>query len=378
MSSYKILVWGLSYNPGGIENFIFNYLKYFDHQKIRVDFINLDHRSLAYETEFKKWGGKVIPLILPKRNHNAYLYYKNIRLFFKKYASKYDCMWFNCIDLSNSTYIKYAYKYNVRRIIVHSHNSKFMVPLNTIGALKGYIKHQINRNIVYRYATDLWACSPSAAKWLFPNKIVSNVKLINNAINPQKMQFNNDKRKKIRSQYGLEENVVIGNVGRLQTQKNQIFALRILSELVKKNPMFKMVFVGQGPDYEKLLQVTNKLHLEKNVLFAGVQTDMQAWYSSFDYFLFPSLFEGLSVASVEAQANGLPIFASDNIIPQNSHINSNVYLLPLNAGYEYWAKELVKKMGEKRIPFDKIEGNFTKAHFNIKIESNRLQKYFIK
>lgn len=84
MSSYKILVWGLSYNPGGIENFIFNYLKYFDHQKIRVDFINLDHRSLAYETEFKKWGGKVIPLILPKRNHTMRIYTIKIFDYFLK------------------------------------------------------------------------------------------------------------------------------------------------------------------------------------------------------------------------------------------------------------------------------------------------------
>lgn len=375
--SYKILIWGASYNPGGIERFLFNYLKYFDHNRIKVDFVNLDLKSLAYESEIKEWGGKVIPLILPKRSHNVFLYYKKIQSFFKKYSSEYDCMWFNCIDLTNSIFIKTAYKYNVKRIIIHSHNSKFMAPLNSFGSIKGFMKHEINREYVYKYATDLWTCSPSAAKWLFPNKVLKKVKLINNAINPKEVKFDAVKRERIRSKYNLEDNLVLGNVGRLQTQKNQIFALKILFELVKKNQNYKMVFVGQGPDYNKIKDKVRELNLGKNVVFAGVQHDMQAWYSSFDCFLFPSLFEGLSVASVEAQANGLSIFASDNIIPINSIINSNVYLLSLKKGPVYWAREIEKRIFEKRILFNKIEKNFIKANFDIEIEAKKLQKNFV-
>ena len=378
--SYRILVWGASYNPGGIERFLVNYIKHFNHKKIIVDFVNTDRRPLAFSDQMKSWNSKIFQLIVPSKRKHIILYYRKFDSFFKKYSKNYDCMWFNLIDLSNITAVKYAHKYGVPKIIVHSHNSKYMSSLNSIGGIEGYIKHKLNKKLIDNYATDFWSCSPSGTDWMFPNDLKSKVKIINNAIEPKLYMVNVEKRNSIRKKYHLSDDIIVlGNVGRLQLQKNQIFALKVMSELVKMNTKIKLIFVGDGPDKKKLLQKTNELSLKNNVIFVGKQMDMQAWYSTFDYFLLPSLFEGLSVASIEAQANGLPIFASSNIIPKNSIINSNIDLISLSYSPKYWADKILRKINSNftRENELQIKQNFEVSSFDIDIESQKLQKNFL-
>ena len=255
-----------------------------------------------------------------------------------------------------------------------------MSSLNSIGGIEGYIKHKLNKKLIDNYATDFWSCSPSATDWMFPNDLKSKVKIINNAIEPKLYMVNVEKRNSIRKKYHLSDDIIVlGNVGRLQLQKNQIFALKVMSELVKMNTKIKLIFVGDGPDKKKLLQKTNELSLKNNVIFVGKQMDMQAWYSTFDYFLLPSLFEGLSVASIEAQANGLPIFASSNIIPKNSIINSNIDLISLSYSPKYWADKILRKINSNftRENELQIKQNFEVSSFDIDIESQKLQKNFL-
>ena len=100
----------------------------------------------------------------------------------------------------------------------------------------------------------------------------------------------------IRNQYRVSSKFVIGNVGRLHFQKNQMFALEIMMYLLKQMQDCVLMFVGQGEDENKLRKRAKELGISENIIFAGVQSDIGAYLSAFDLFLFPSVFEGLSIA----------------------------------------------------------------------------------
>src|SRR5699024_10652522 len=114
--------------------------------------------------------------------------------------------------------------------------------------------------------------------------------IVKNAINVQSFLFNSQKRKKIRHKYDLNGYLVLGNVGRLNFQKNQMFILDVFKQVKKIIPKSKLVLVGTGNDKDNIIKKARQLNIFNDIVFAGYQKDVQAWYSAFDIFLFPSLF----------------------------------------------------------------------------------------
>ena len=138
-----------------------------------------------------------------------------------------------------------------------------------------------------------------------------------------------------------EENYIIGNIGRLHFQKNQMFILDIFEKLIKKEPKVRLILIGDGEDRTKLEKEIDKKKLNKYVHMAGIQKDICGWLSTFDLFLFPSKFEGLSMAAMEAQANGVPMLASDSVIPKEVKINPSFIFWNLENSAESWAEEIL-------------------------------------
>lgn len=377
---YRVLVYGASSNPGGIESFLVNYIKKIDNTKYIFDFVNIQDKPLAYTDFITENGGKILNLRLPERKKHLFEYYRAINDFFKKNAKNYNCFWANLVDLAKIDILKYAKIYKIPKIIVHSHNSELMMPTDNLIGKEILLKHKINRLLIKRYATDFWACSVSAAQFFYPSNLLDKVTIINNAIKPDKMYFNKIKRNDFRKKFNLENCYVIGNVGRLQRQKNQIFALRILKELTyKSNKKIKLVFVGQGPDYDMLKQKVKQMGLKDQVVFTGAQKDMQACYSGFDCFLFPSLFEGLSVASLEAQANGLPMIINKEVLPTEAKINKNIYSLSLKDSADMWANSIleISKIDRREKNTSSIKKNFINHGFDIDYQVQALKKMLI-
>ena len=117
----------------------------------------------------------------------------------------------------------------------------------------------MNRRIIHRYATDFWACSQSAAEWFYRDDLMDRVVLVRNAIDLERLAYNDEKRKQIRAQYGLEEKFLIGNVGRLHHQKNQSFALKVFRKVLDRREDAHLVLIGQGEDEEKLKEEARQL-----------------------------------------------------------------------------------------------------------------------
>ena len=118
---YKVLVFGMTSNMGGIESFIMSYYKRFDHSKIHFDFLCNTHDKVAYEDELHKLHSKIFKVTM--RSKHPLRYKSELNSFFKRYATDYDCIWVNVNSLANIDYLKLAKKYGIKRRIIHSHNS---------------------------------------------------------------------------------------------------------------------------------------------------------------------------------------------------------------------------------------------------------------
>lgn len=369
---YKVLVFGMTSNYGGVESVIMNYYRNFDLQKISLDFLCTD-KNIAYEHEILQRGGHIYKI--HSRYSNPIRYFFDINKFFKNNSQRYDCIWLNMNNLVNIDYLKLAKKYGIHRIVLHSHNSRIMES-GLKGKIKGFI-HRKNKSVVSNYATDFWACSKAAAKWMFPKCDLSKITIIKNAINIDNMSFDKSSRKEIRNKINANNDLIIGNIGRLSYQKNQLFLIEIFREVHYQLPNTKLIIVGSGEDEEKLKQKIQEVGLEKSVLLVGSQRNVRSWYSSFDFFLFPSRFEGLSVSLIEAQANGIPILASSNVSPKEIKINNNIFFLDLEKGNSAWADKVISLLGNKRLEYSRIKNNFISAGYDISKAAKEVQKLLI-
>lgn len=363
----KILVFGMTENPGGVESVIMNYYRHIDRNKIQFDFLCNSYEKIAYEDEILALGGKTFHF--PARSKDYFGYRRSLNEFFKNHAKEYHAIWVNVCSLANIDYLVLAKKYGIPKRIIHSHNSQ-----NMDGKLRG-ILHQRNKKRIVRYATDFWACSEDAAKWFYEEPICSEAVLIHNAVDVEKFEFDSVARDKIRKQLGWEDCFILGNIGRLHFQKNQSFAIDVFAELLKQEPNARLVFVGQGEDKVKLEEKIAELGLQDKVCLAGRQSNIAEWLSAFDLFLFPSLFEGLSVVALEAQANGIPTVASKGVIPEEVVLNDNFKLYDLADGAKAWSTYAADELETReREEFKQIKYNFMMAGYDIEHEKKRFER----
>lgn len=368
----KVLVIGMTSNFGGIEAVIMNYYKKIDSNIITFDFLCFSEEKMAFADYVKKNHSRVF--YLPSQKY--FLRYNvKMRFFFKHNIGIYDAIWVNLNEIHNLSTLKYAKKYDIPIRILHAHNSQNIYGTGLGGKIRE-ILHNLNKGKVEKLATDFFACSEGASKYFYPSKLQHQVKIISNAIEIEKYTYHNAKRVEIRKKLALDQELLIGNVGRLHFQKNQKFLIDVFRCIYNKNKNARLVLVGQGPDEEILKKKVKEIGLEEYVFFAGVQTDIQAWLSAMDVFCFPSLFEGLGVVALEVQANGLPIISSKTVIPSQVKVLDNFEFYPLNRTPEEWAEKILT-MDRKRIDEEIIRSCFERTEFNIKNEARKFEKMLL-
>ena len=289
---------------GGVESVIMNYYRHLDHSKVQFDFIcDEDSTRIPYD-EIKKLGGRVF--LVPKYQ-NLPKYLKALEKLFKE--NQYRIVHSNINTLSVFP-LYAAKKAGVPIRISHSHSTS-----NPKEWKRNLIKN-ILRPFSKRYATDYFACSELAGRYLFGNKSFDQgkVKIIHNAIDIDKFKFDEVARKKLRKEFGIKDStIVVGHVGRFVQQKNHTFLVDVFKGYHKKNPDSKLLLVGSGPLEDEIKKKVERLDLKDSVLFLGQRDDINKLYSVMDVFCLPSLYEGLPVVGVEAQAAGLPTIFSNRI-----------------------------------------------------------------
>lgn len=361
----RILQFGMSNNRGGIETFLFNYYKYMDHTKIQFDFIKKPEQTLPFEDEILNMGGHIYEFN-PCGIKKGYL--KNKKQWMQLFDRvKPDIIHYNTIALLNLSAIKYAKLSGVRKRIVHAHSNTFLGRMT----LKDIIFRIINKYWVKKYATDLWACSKIAGRWMFYDKF----KVVPNAIDTERFRFDEDKRKTIRNEMKIDNKVVICNVGKLSDVKNQTFILDIALELEKRGIDISVLLLGEGGERSELFRKAEKLGINKDIHFMGNRENVEDYLSASDLFLFPSKTEGFGIVLLEAQANGLKCFASDGVIPYDTNVTDTVTFIPLEKSATYWADEIEKEIPCVRLLDKQVEK--VKEYYDIRICAAELQKLYL-
>lgn len=361
MKKIALVVSGLS--SGGVESFILNFFYEINLvEKYDKYIITHNRPSQNVKDKFESLGFKI--LTVPSKKESFFKNIKTIDRIIKEH--KFDVV-HSHMAKSNFIIMKLAKKNCVPLRIAHSHQSM------KIGS---GLKKKLYKLIQYvnrKYANKFVGCSEDALIYGFGEKILSNdfsSLVLHNAINLEIFAFNDSYRTQIRKKYNvLDDEVLIGSIGRFTHQKNQRFLLERINDLVKDNKKNKLLLIGEGELKDSYLEYIKSNKLEKNIILESPQNDIYKYYSAFDVFIFPSRFEGLGIVVIEAQANGLECIVSKNI-PKDVKQSDLVEFIDINS-IEEWQNKLIdiKKRTKREI-------DLTKSDYNIKEEYKKLIKIY--
>lgn len=343
---------------GGLETMIMNYYRHIDRTRIQFDF--LVHRDFQadYDNEILELGGRIYHV--PPLNPLSPNYFRALNSFFSKHH--YDIV-HSHLDCLSAYPLKIAKKYGTKTRIAHAHNK------NQDYNFKYLIKI-CSKPLIPHYATDLFACSVEAGNWMFPGH---QFKVLKNAIDTRKYLYNPKIEKSMREQLGIQNKFVLGHVGRFDPQKNHTFLIDIFQwvEKIEKNSV--LLLVGTGDGRAEIEDKVKRLGMKDKVFFLGSRNDVAKILQAVDVFVFPSLYEGLGIAAVEAQVAGIPCVLSDQV-PSECQLTKGVEFLSLKTSPQEWAKHIIKYMdAEKKNELYAV----CEAGYDINDNAEKLEKYYL-
>ena len=224
------------------------------------------------------------------------------------------------------------------------------------------------------YLTHLFMCGIDSGRWLYGAQNESRFIMLNNAIDAAAYTYDPAKRTDAWQRLGLGDELVVGHVGRFNPQKNHPFLLEIFTELLKKEPNAVLLLVGGGEDMPKMQAKTQALGIAGHVRFLGVRNDVAELMQAMDVFVFPSLYEGLPVTMVEAQAAGLPCVISDKVPPECILTDGLVDIMPLSVAPDAWAEKILEKRDTPRTDH---RSEIAAHGFDITTEAVKLQEFYL-
>lgn len=312
----------------GVATVVMNYYRQLDKRIINFSFIYYDEvDGENYKNELNKLGAKVF--YLPRKH-----FCKSIILFCKEHFNKYDIVHFHEPFIA-SFVIGIKRRIGAKKIIFHSHNTRFSD--SKLKSFRNYVLSLPSRIISDYY----FACSKEAGTKTFGKKFLKRGYVIYNAIDLKQFLFREDKRTEIRSALKIcDSKNVIGHVGNFTPQKNHMFLIDVFNEYLKINGEAILLLVGDGYLKNDVINYVSRLGIRDFVVFTGIINNVNDYLNAMDVFLFPSLFEGLGIALIEAQVNGLKCVFSD-VVPNEANIcPSNNVILPLSYAPHEWAKTI--------------------------------------
>lgn len=351
-------------NRGGAETMIMNLYRNVDREKVQFDFVQNENTGASYDGEITALGGKIYhcPRYCGK---NHFLYIKWWKDFFEQHHSEYPVV-HGHIGSTAAIYLSVAKKYGAYTI-AHSHSA------GTGTGLYRFFAYPT------RYVADhFFACSRDAGVSRYGKKVgmdVSRCQVLSNAIDTRKFVFSEEIRCKVRKKLHIEEGtLVVGHVGRFVDAKNHVFLLEIFRQLHQRNKDSVLLLIGDGELRPQIEAVVKQKSLENAVILTGVQPNVCDYYQAMDVFAFPSVYEGLPVSLVEAQAAGVPCCVSGNV-PQEAAITDLVEFVRLEDGASRWADRVLLRAREpRRNMYAEIE----KAGFDVSVTSKWLEEFYTK
>ena len=222
-------------------------------------------------------------------------------------------------------------------------------------------------------ATARFACGEEAARFLYGKRGAKNAVIMNNALDWETFRFDAGVRAEMRREYGLTDCTAVGHVACFREQKNHGFLLEVFAEYHRREENSRLILIGDGPLLEQVKAQAGSMGLGESVLFVPPTGRVSRWYMAMDIFVLPSLYEGLCVASVEAQAAGLPAILSDRVSSETA-LSEYVKFLSLEDGPEVWSREIQKAVRNGR--GGDIREALMERHLDIGREAGRLDRFY--
>jgi len=322
---------------GGVESVVMNYYRHIDRTKVQFDYIIDEDSTIVPYEEIESLGGriyKIPPYQKPVAYHKALV--KLLR------KNNYRVVHSHITTLSIFSLFA-AKRAGVPVRIAHSHST----------AGKGETARNILKYMLRPFSrvfpTHYCACSEYAGRWLFGDKLYNcgNVVLVRNAIDLSKFKFDPQARENVRAELKVKDKLVVGHVGRFMKQKNHSFLIDIFQQLQTLESNSVLLLVGEGELEQEIREKIAGLGLSECVHFLGVRNDVHNLLQAMDVFLLPSLYEGLPVVSVEAQASGLKMIASDTVTKE-AKITPDFVFMSLAQPPVAWAQRALDSVSEKR------------------------------
>lgn len=320
-------------NPGGVETWLMHVLRRIDRERFRMDFLVHTPRRCAYDDEIRRLGSEIIPCLGPR---NPVLYARRLREILVR--NRYTIVHSHVHHYSGLV-LRVAAKAGVPTRIAHSHNDTSTLQRSAGPARKVYLA--LMKRWIDRYATQGLACSRPAAACLFgPNWAADQrYSVLYCGIDLEPFRDNGLEPEAVRQELGIPRGaIVVGHVGRMAPQKNHLFLIDVFAEVKKREPRAHLLLVGDGPLRPTIEQRVKACGLGDSVTFAGLRPDVpRLMLAAMDVFLFPSLYEGLGLVLIEAQAAGLTSVVSDVTPEEVTLAPLFVKRISLQASKEKWA-----------------------------------------
>lgn len=353
----------------GIANLIMNYYRIIDKKNFQFHFIYFSRKTENnFEEEIKSLGGTVDyilpPTKLTKFRKDLKHYIDNLKKIYP-----HDDFIFQNHQIAFTLFMyKIIKKCGINHIIVHNHMTKFSD--TKLKAIRNMILFVLSRRNDIKY----FSCSDSANKLImkYANKNECDIFVMNNGIDFSKFKHSLSDRDKIRSELKIGNSFLVGHIGHFEPVKNHNFIMDIFEKLYNVNHEYKLLLIGNGSQKEKFLKIIDEKNFKNNVNVLSERNDIPALLSAMDCFIFPSKFEGLGIAAVEAQANGLITLISDKVPSEVILINCQQLSLHSSDKWVDYIRNIEKK---DRVYANKI---VEQSKFNIYKNIENLEKEYYK
>jgi len=344
---------------GGIETWLMHVLRHINRTKFQFDFCYTKPEPGAYALEIEALGGRMVACLLKKSNPLSFA--RRFRSVLRE--GRYDVVHSHVHHFSGFV-VRLAHQEQVPVRIAHCHNT-------SDGKGSGpsrILYHALMKHWIRKYATHGLAASQDAARALFgPNwQSDPRFRVLHCGIDlePFRQEVS---REPVRQELGIPLDApVVGHVGRFVPQKNHTFLLEIAAEVVKLRTEVRFLLVGDGPLRPQIQAMARDLGIEKNVIFTGARPDVpRLMLGAMDLFVFPSLWEGLGIVLVEAQAAGLRCVCSDAVPPEAAVVPDVVRYVRLSAGAGEWAAVVLRTLEYGRVRGAGALELIAKGDFNV-------------
>lgn len=336
----------------GVPTLLYSYYSRMDREKIQFDFVAIPGKvEHTYKQKFEELGCQVF--YMPKK------YAGRIPFLYKLMKNGHYDVVHSHIELASAVYLTIAMAVGIKVRIAHAHMAFLPYPK---------IRHKCLRYLLNNVATLRLGCSKDALKGLFGNKYGI---VLHNAIDIDKFSFNPAIRKRYRDQLNIEHKTVLGFVGRFTRQKNVFYILDIFKNFLDLNRNGLLLIAGDGEQKNEFFIKSEELGIRDRILYLGPRNDVPSLMMAMDAMLLPSLWEGLGIVLIEAQAAALMTFTSRYTVPyEDTNISHYIHYLDINEKPMVWAKAINEYIQgyEKASIKDILKAH----HYDINIEKNNL------